>query len=188
VNTEFEPPLTDIAEAKRAMDKKLFLSSFSGKRMAFDCIVSKQRKAPYPTFSPDTSPEQYELNELISELGDQGEHGVAQGPASWRSRLVQPGMVVVYKDDPDKVYLAYGGMWATRLWPLVEHQSALGVSYWVQADVRVGADLKMQALLAFADVECLLLQWITPLVWFICNNYLPEYAVVPPDAIFTVRE
>jgi len=178
VTTDGQPESSPMEDEVK-VNRKLFLPEFEKKSLPFNIVVSKKKDPPYASFTPESSAEQYEMNELLEELGQGGEDLLAQGPACWRTRFVTKGLVVRYKRSPRELYYSTGGKWSSRLWPLVETQSANGVPHWCLKRIVHTSEIKWRTLLNFDDVDVICLQRICPLVWFILNGWRASCAVVP---------
>ena len=152
VTTDGQPESSPKEEEVK-VNSKMFLPEFAKKSLPFNVVVSAKKDAPYASFTPESSAEQYEMNELLEELGQGGEDLLAQGPACWRTRFVTKGLVVRYKRSPKELYYSTGGKWSSRLWPLVETQSANGVPHWCLKRIEHTSEIEWRTLSKFDDVE-----------------------------------
>jgi hypothetical protein len=188
VDTSGQPNMS-AGEAHVALNRSTFLPEFERKSLPFNEVVSGKAAPPNVSFKPETMCEQFEYNELMTELGKiddaTGEHKLSLGPSAWRTRFVKPGLVLHYACEGDDVlWCSFGGVWSTRLWPVEVKTSARGVLYFSLAKASYVSALTCRPLICFSDVSVVELQFICPLVWFVLHDCRPQYSTVPDGALW----
>jgi hypothetical protein len=198
-------PELNFREARKVLPRRSFLPDFEAKTIPLQEIVSKSKKPPYVSFKPESSHEQWELNELVIFLADTPDEklddSLALAPACWRTRFLTRGIIVQYTDEPvkaytepvteypaDQLFFSGGGAWSTRLWPMVEETGPGGVSYFRLKEVGGQEELPCRPLRSFADVLILRTEYPCPLVWYIRNGHRPSCRSLPEGCLAILQE
>ena len=105
-------------------------------------------------------------------LWEQG--SCSDAPATWRTALLLPGMLVAKKTSPkDFFFCVYGGTCATVLWPAAEHADMKRKGLGFKA-LRSCSDLRMSVVVDVADWIVMEYANPTPLRMFVLNgNKMP---------------
>ena len=155
-------------------------------KQSVDCKpVVGTGKGDWPTFSPSSATVLWEALELASIL--HGRKRLHDGPRTWRTGLLTPGLLVQVKEQPGRTFfVAWRGQMCALLWPAKRTSVGKAIA-WTYDNIKWPGQLLVYAVVEESHVKVIPMDYCTPLRKFISSGGVldgtPAYVIQAGDPV-----